>query len=963
MTVEKKLKNMLAMTRQDDFGALAEELEALNNMIINMQKAMLEPLLESVETIERRMLTFVENKHRSTDSLAEADMVDEEAELSKSQAAFKYDPKEAVDAHAEINAEDKQAKKGEKKGKSSKVLEDTYGDFDATAMQNKFFERLAHFFELQGVSDQRAGLVDPQGKIAAIKVKSHSKGIQEKDGTFKPGYRQQDLSGNPVKHLGDLYQAAEAALPEFTSMLRNLIGVVSGLDEDDLEIADIKSRERATEKAQEEYSYRVPGPPESWLYDIVRASIVCKTYKQMSDVNKWLKENMHIVECENRFAMPQFDGYRDILYHISVPYKDDLAFVCEIQVHHKEFRQQFGSSSHKVFFRPYFAGPFRDDVDILRDLDMLLQLGGVDDQLMEFLLESTDTSQLKLFGRLFFEQLEETDKALELFKRVLTMEESTFGKGNVITGTTYQYIGLTLLKKGDPDGALLYLREGVNVLENNLGLNHSEVARIRSHIGVALSTKGEYDEALAEFQRSLSIREEALGQDHLLVAESHLTVAQTLCEKGEYQKALAKCRTAMIIQGAIFGEEDVIVTQSHTLMGHIFSEQGEFDAAIQSHEKALAIREEVLGKKHQRVADSLSDIGVIKSKQGKLDEAESYHRRALSIREYKFGNDHSDCASSYSNLGIVLQQRGDLEGALTAFRLSLSIRTKAFGRMHYMTSVSFYELGSLLTAKQSYDHALTHYKECIAIRKQLYGRIHPKTAIAMNAMGRLKTCMHDEAGALAEHKRALSILERHVGANHPEVANTYHYIAETYITATDLTKALENESKALAIRTTTLGKEHPDTVSSCLVIGKILEEKGDLPGAKMAFFQAVTANAIRWGEKHCETAMSRIKYGRILEKNGELDEAEVEFRNASVIMEEFSGCEDLATAEAFSSLGTVLNRKGDYAEASSWHEKALNIRVVQLGESHPDVIATKAAIQASADKRPENNVASATGNG
>ena len=44
----------------------------------------------------------------------------------------------------------------------------------------------------------------------------------------------------------------------------------------------------ASQKAIEEYTYRIPGPAESWLYDILRASIICKSYKQMNDINKFL---------------------------------------------------------------------------------------------------------------------------------------------------------------------------------------------------------------------------------------------------------------------------------------------------------------------------------------------------------------------------------------------------------------------------------------------------------------------------------------------------------------------------------------------------------------------------------------------------------------------------------------------------------------------------------------------------
>lgn len=56
--VEKKLAELLAMTKSDDFGELAGELELLGQLVANMQKGVLEPLLESLETIERRMNAY-----------------------------------------------------------------------------------------------------------------------------------------------------------------------------------------------------------------------------------------------------------------------------------------------------------------------------------------------------------------------------------------------------------------------------------------------------------------------------------------------------------------------------------------------------------------------------------------------------------------------------------------------------------------------------------------------------------------------------------------------------------------------------------------------------------------------------------------------------------------------------------------------------------------------------------------
>ena len=52
-------------------------------------------------------------------------------------------------------------------------------------------------------------------------------------------------------------------------------------------------------------------------------------------------------------------------------------------------------------------------------------------------------------------------KYLILFKCVMVLEEYSLGKGHVITGSTYQDIGLVLLKKGDAKGSLIYMCEAL----------------------------------------------------------------------------------------------------------------------------------------------------------------------------------------------------------------------------------------------------------------------------------------------------------------------------------------------------------------------------------------------------------------------------------------------------------------------------------------------------------------------
>jgi hypothetical protein len=177
----------------------------------------------------------------------------------------------------------------------------------------QFFDRLQHFFEVRRKMEERADLMDPSDKFRNLKVKVHSGDIKARNGRFKEAYQHHDLRDKVVRNLDDLYDAAEPAQTELTRVLRSMLAEVKGMDIACLEIPPLKGRDRAYEKAKQEYSEREPGPAESWLFDVVRASVFCKSYKQISDVSRWLGKNVHIVGSKNRFSEPAFNGYRDLL--------------------------------------------------------------------------------------------------------------------------------------------------------------------------------------------------------------------------------------------------------------------------------------------------------------------------------------------------------------------------------------------------------------------------------------------------------------------------------------------------------------------------------------------------------------------------------------------------------------------------------------------------------------------------
>jgi len=944
--VQQKMVQLIQMTKEKDFGELTSELITLDIMIENMQKGVLEGLLESVETIERRMKsyqkTLLKEEELNGSTVISIDDIDDEAPTSLE--------KMYGTSNSQHSKEDTSCTAENTDGWNE--IDDEVGSEITTVQQKRFMDRLRNFFSIGRVAEERVQVVDPQGKIASMKVRPHTRGgIKEKDGTYKSGYRQEDIEGKPIQHLSDLYVAAREASSAFRDVMDSLRQKCPELSSRDIEVAPIKQHSRAAMKAQEEFTFRQPGPAEAWLYDILRGSVYCKSYKQMNDVNKYLKENVHIVDCINRFAFPRFDGYRDILYYVSVPYDDELAFICEIQVHHIEFQKHYGVNSHRSHLRPYFTNTLRDPAQLLSDLHTLLQIGKVDENLMEFLLGASDPDQLKLFARIFFEEMGETKIALEVFERVLALEEAAFGEYDVRVGTTYVYLGRILLKLGEFDDALNCLRNAVTIFTDGFGLQHPQVAATLVIIAEVYSMQGDFNSALREQQSALETRRESLGQKHILVSESYVQVAKIQCDQGHFNEGMVTCNVALKIQESIADDNCAQAVQLHSTIGAIFGLQGEYQKAIKSYEKALTTQENIYGRKHQRIADTLTEIGNLKMKEKEFSEAEIYHQRALRVRETALGKHHPECAISHGRMGIIRCREGNYEEGLRVLGFALKLVMKSFGKYHLLTSNCFANIGLVMIENNDYDDAMNQYEACLEIQKKLLGKTHSKYAETSTVIGQIETMKGNFESAVTTLSKALIIFENVFGSNHPVVANTSESIGIAFEGELKHEQALDHHARALAIRNSSLGKQHPATISSCFAVANVLERKMDFVGARMAYGQALISCLSFYGEVHVNTARARLRLGGVLNHEKDFDNAIEELRKVISISEELGCTDDLQTAEACSLLGTVLSEQDEFEEALTLHERALEIRKLQLSADDPLVYESIEAVDRLTDSR------------
>lgn len=566
--------------------------------------------------------------------------------------------------------------------------------------EEKFFERLGHFMKVQRKIEERMQKIDATGRMKEIQVVTHSGGILEDDGSYKVKYQQRDADGEPAQNLGEVYEAAYQIKQSLRDLLDSMVDKVKGLDYIDAKIVELKPRDAANDKAREEYLTRTPGPPETWMYDILRASVTCKTVKQMESVNKFLTKKAHIVQAKNRFVTPAYSGYRDLLYHVLLewPYKEGVQFVAEIQVHHKDvlnLEKMFGLVNHYKYFRPIFAGPSRSVIQTLRDLDRIQKAGKISDSLINKILASDDADQLFVYGKLFNLKLQNYDLALNIYSRTLELQLDTLGEVHPKTTATYQDIGLVQANLGDFDQALRSLQKCLEIQEEIYGSYSPEVAITRSHLGHTIVERGddgdellEHRGALQQYRKALVIREKCLGEDHLDVAGSYQNIGQSLCKLGDFQGALAAYRESLSILESLLGENHAEVAVAHSLLGNVLHEQGDFQGAMEEYSFALAIREEVHGKSHVSTADSHTQIGQLLTDVQDYDEAEARHRKALRIRDTILGKESPEAAESHYWIGFVLNQKGDYEAALKEHNMAYTIRSTILPKKHPDTKAS-----------------------------------------------------------------------------------------------------------------------------------------------------------------------------------------------------------------------------------------------------------------------------------
>jgi tetratricopeptide (TPR) repeat protein/CHAT domain-containing protein len=418
-------------------------------------------------------------------------------------------------------------------------------------------------------------------------------------------------------------------------------------------------------------------------------------------------------------------------------------------------------------------------------------------------------------------------EAETLMRRVVALEEETYGVGHLETMVPYNNLSGILIELGRHEEAAAVLLKAMEINQAHFEPTHPLYATQMANLASVYQQMGRLGEAMELIRKALAIFETRPHRQ----ATIKQTLASVLVAYGRYGDAVAVQREVAATVEALNGPDHPSLAISLNNLGLGLHEYGYFGEASAVLERGLAILEKRFGPDHVRTSTILSAIASVRNAQNRIAEAEVLHRRVIVIRETGYGPEHPDTALAYSNYAVHLNETGRPAEAEGLLRRARAVFEQKLGPDHRLSSVAVANLATVVDALGRKTDAEALFKEALALREKSYGPSHPDVALSLNNLAAfyLDEKRHQEAVPLLKH--ALHITEASGGGeDHPQVAMVLFNLGGALVQQERYGEAEPLLERSVAIRERRLGSDHPLTASTLSMLAGLREKRDGFRG-------------------------------------------------------------------------------------------------------------------------------------
>ena len=320
------------------------------------------------------------------------------------------------------------------------------------------------------------------------------------------------------------------------------------------------------------------------------------------------------------------------------------------------------------------------------------------------LLKDSDKANTLLktsFSSLLAEVLEKQaryDESEQLFRQVLELQEQELGLEHVDVADSLGHLGTLASIRGQYAEAESQLKRAIDLFEKSAerDLHRERIADCLYGLALLYHTQGRYTEAEPLYRRVITIREDVLGSDHYTVATALSSFSKLYSDRGDFVSAERLARQSHEILEKILGTTHPFLARSLHRLALAQDGQRKLRDAEETLRRALEISEKSPASDPLQIAEVQNSLAAILMERARPTEAEPLIEQAIARFEAIHGPNHSSLSGPLNNLGLIYSDRGELLKAEKCLARSLKLAEIQVGSHHPYLLFVLYNYESVL---------------------------------------------------------------------------------------------------------------------------------------------------------------------------------------------------------------------------------------------------------------------------
>lgn len=286
-----------------------------------------------------------------------------------------------------------------------------------------------------------------------------------------------------------------------------------------------------------------------------------------------------------------------------------------------------------------------------------------------------------LLGRILF-HCDETTEAATQFQSVLS-EYNPEGQADELIAGALWGLGRIARREGDDTLAERHLL-GAIALHRRLGAEYREsLATDLNEYGLTLVRSGRQDTAVVVLREALALMSEVRDEDHTFIGQIANNIGWALGNGEAWHEATPYFEQALVRYEGVFGPDHPNVLAARTNLARAYQKSGDLDRAQKIYLEVLAATRARFGSDHENVGHGLNNYALmLEEGRGDYSGAAELYLEALRIYRNRLGADHPWSAIAGFNAARALHQAGQLSRAETLSREALAVRRRVLRPGH-----------------------------------------------------------------------------------------------------------------------------------------------------------------------------------------------------------------------------------------------------------------------------------------